>query len=458
MMKHFSISLVALLSIVSINCSDLSIAPSANDSPSGSSSPTSSVQALAVTYNVGPTRTYKTLQDVATLVAPGDLVLVDGDATYPGGAVFSNSGTASGRITIRGVVVNGKRPIINGGPKNGIEIDAADYYTIETLEITGAPKAGLGIFGDQVEIRDVVIHDCVNGMMGWGQHTGSVLMEYCEIYRCGREASGGMAAAHGIYMATDELAHPGAIFRLQFCYIHDGTGGNNVKTRAERNEIYYNWIEGATHHGMELVGPDPADNRKVKPDLKREDSDVVGNVIIVTTAGSGARVGGDGTGYTNGRYRFVNNTFILNGSSDGVRTYSRLQTIEMHNNAFYNKQAASGTQVIDDATVNWANGRQVKGSNNWIQTGTNSIPVEFTATIFGTSPGFADLSTNNVMLTSGSPLINVGNPAPVTFATYSFPNPLFPPAYQPPLHTLLPVGTASFRPANGTIDIGAYEF
>ena len=37
--------------------------------------------ASAITYQVGPSRTYKKLQDVATLLAPGDLVEVDGNAT-----------------------------------------------------------------------------------------------------------------------------------------------------------------------------------------------------------------------------------------------------------------------------------------------------------------------------------------------------------------------------------------
>src|ERR1041384_8237829 len=56
-------------------------------------------------------------------------------------------------------------------------------------------------------------------------------------------------------MATDETAFPGAVFRMQHCYVHDGNGGNNVKTRAERNEIYYNWIEGAAYRAVELSGP-----------------------------------------------------------------------------------------------------------------------------------------------------------------------------------------------------------
>jgi hypothetical protein len=47
-------------------------------------------------------------------------------------------------------------------------------------------------------------------------------------------------------MATDQTAYPGAVFRMQHSYVHDANGGNNVKSRAERNEIYYNWIGAPT--------------------------------------------------------------------------------------------------------------------------------------------------------------------------------------------------------------------
>jgi hypothetical protein len=32
---------------------------------------------------------------------------------------------------------------------------------------------------------------------------------------------------------------------MRFNHVHDQNGGNAVKSRAERNEIHYNWIEGA---------------------------------------------------------------------------------------------------------------------------------------------------------------------------------------------------------------------
>ncbi len=56
---------------------------------------------FAVTYQVGPTRTLKKLQDVAALLNPGDLVEVDGNATYPGDLVFTRPGTAFQHSGIR---------------------------------------------------------------------------------------------------------------------------------------------------------------------------------------------------------------------------------------------------------------------------------------------------------------------------------------------------------------------
>ena len=71
--------------------------------------------AFAVTYQVGPTRTYKKLQDVAPLLQPGDVAEVAGNATYPGDLIFTQPGTDLNKITITGIRVNGLRPVISGG-------------------------------------------------------------------------------------------------------------------------------------------------------------------------------------------------------------------------------------------------------------------------------------------------------------------------------------------------------
>jgi hypothetical protein len=282
-------------------------------------------------------------------------------------------------------------------------------------------------------------------------------MEYVEVYH-----SGNGTGQHPVYMATDEFMHPGSVFRMQYCYLHDQNGGNNIKSRAERNEIYYNWVSGGFYGEIELIGPDPHGNKNVTTGTAREDSDVVGNVFqhIATQGTRMARVGGDGTGHTDGRYRFVNNTFILRQGqvSPGVEIFEGIESLEMHNNVFFRVGGARIDKVVLETRVRWVSGRVSTGSNNWIPTGSALVPTAWTGTITGTNPGFTNITTLDLRPTSTSPLVNTGNGAPQSPAGHPFISPLFPPAFVPPLHTALAVGTASPRPVFGAIDIGAYEF
>jgi len=406
------------------------------------------------TYTVGPSRMYTNLQQVTTLLVSGDIVLVDGNVNYDGGIFLSIPGTAANPITIKGVTVNGNRPILTGGVY-GINISNAHFNIIDGFVITATTKAGIGHFADQIIIRNCVYRDNLKDcIIGYGQFSGSLTLEYSELYHNGESTLS--PNAHQIYMATDEVAFPNASFRMQHCYIHDGNGGNNVKSRSGRNEIYYNWIEGATYHGLELIGPDAEDSDLGNEATKREDSDVVGNVNFITLGGAGARIGGDGTSQTWRRYRFVNNTLFLNDRGDAIRGYTGAQTLEMFNNIIFNKTAASETRVFDDNDINWANERQVIGSNNWLQTGTSFVPPEFTSTISGPDPGFININSNNAHLISSSASIDQGIGSSATIVFYPSLDPLFPPEFQPPLHTVQ--SSPSSRPNDGALDIGAYEF
>lgn len=413
------------------------------------------------THLVGPGRTFKTLQEVATQLRPGDIVDVDGDHEYTGGLTLSESGTTEKPITIRGVKVNGKRPIIKEGPQSRIIVINGSFVIFQGIEIVGktneTTQAGIGVYGDHIVIRDCIIHDARNGILGYGSDTGDLLVEYCEIYNCGGEPKQGFDFAHQIYMATDEVKYPNAVFRLQHCYIHDAKGGNNVKSRSGRNEIYYNWIEGARYHAVELIGPDLSDNDDMTETTKREDSDVVGNVIIATSNGSGARIGGDGTGSTSGRYRFVNNTFILKNNADGLRGLDDIETVELYNNIFY-KGNADQADIFSEADVAWVNDkRQVQGSNNYIKPGSSKVPTGLTNTLSAADADFVDVATRNFALKSTSTLVNGGTAATPTFPNSAFPSPLSSPSFHPPIHILVEVGNATARPVNGTIDVGALE-
>ncbi|HEU4533940.1 MAG TPA: hypothetical protein VFS00_07480, partial [Polyangiaceae bacterium] len=288
-----------------------------------------------------------------------------------------------------------------------------------------------------------------HGILGADNDSGSLTLDYVEVARCGLGDQ-----KHPIYIATDETAYPNAVFRMQHSYVHDGRGGNNVKSRAGRNEIYYNWIEGGYYRELELIGPDGQD-----PSLKREDSDVVGNVFYQTSQGTYAvRIGGDGTGSTSGRYRFVNNTFVLRSSDAraAVQAFAELETLELHNNVFF-RLGGGAVQVLRDTEANWVSGApRVSGSKNWAPSGSSGLPGAIVATLLGSSPGFVNAAARDLRLVSGSPLLNAGTLSCPSPSGYAFPTPLAQPGFMPPPHALQEVGTALVRPST-SIDVGAFE-
>ncbi len=377
-------------------------------------------------------------------------MLVDGNTTYTGGTRFTRDGTASNPITIRGERVNGNRPILSGGT-NTVELNG-NYYVFEGFEVTGGTSRCIYHHAHGNVIRDTLVRNCAaQGILGGDFDTGSLTMEYVEV-----RTSGSGTQNHPIYMSSDQLNYPGAVFRMQHCYVHSNNGGNAVKSRAQRNEIYYNWIDASLYRAIELIGDDLGGN--ATPEMVREDSDVVGNVIRQPKQFPTVRIGGDQPGAeANGRFRFVNNTFVITGAGAIIQAYLGVESIEMHNNIFFR---TNGVPVILDLTdVLWTSGsRIIAGSNNWVPTNT-AVPVEWTGTVVSASPGFVNAAGLNFALTSTSPAINQGNPTTNAAPGFEFTNPLALPLRLPPATPAVePVGTALARPVAGVIDIGAFEF
>ena len=179
----------------------------------------------------------------------------------------------------------------------------------------------------------------------------------------------------------------------------------------------------------------------------REDSDVVGNVIIHTNPdfGSVVRVGGDGSGQSKGRVRFVNNTFVLASGEDATvfRIFDGIQSVEMHNNVI--DVSAGGTARIE-RTVEavWTNGRQIHGSNNWIEAGSSFVPGagEWSATLSGSNPGFTNAAAFDF-----TPLDQEPQPAGVADAPLAIEG----------QRAVDELAAAVARGADGFIDIGAFE-
>ncbi|MGH2744343.1 MAG: hypothetical protein ACRDN8_18065 [Thermoleophilaceae bacterium] len=388
--------------------------------------------ARGATYEVGPGKPYATLEDVDDLLGPGDLVLVSGGATYPGGVRLERDGSPHAPITIRGV--GSPRPVI-AGATNTIEL-AGDHTVLERLDLTGGSFRCLYLHADGLVVRDTVVHDCpAHGILGADTDSGDATLERVEVHH-----AGGGDRHHSIYMATDELAHPGSVFRMRHSWVHDATGGNLVKSRAERNEIAYNRLDGngLSFHELELIGPDPAGGA-VAPGV-REDSDVVGNVLVHRRADFryAARVGGDATGESEGRYRFVSNTFVGTAATGYTvfRAFDRLESIEAVGNVMHR---AGGLQVLREAEAEWVGGtRSLSGAANWVTAGSD-VPAELAGGLGGADPGL-DASFRPL---ASSPLVDVGYTPPLSAA------------FEPPLAGLPGAGAA--RPADEALDIGAYE-
>ena len=389
--------------------------------------------AQAATYEVGPGKPHATLESVDDMLGPGDLVLVSGGHTYPGDVRLEEDGSPGQPITIRGV--GAARPVLSGGT-NTIEL-AGDNTVLENVELTGGSFRCLYLHADGLLVRDSVVHHCpAHGILGADNDSGDATLERVEVHHAGdgdRE--------HSIYVATDEIAHPGSVFRMRHCWVHDATGGNLVKSRAERNEIYYNRLEGnaASYHELELIGPDPGGG-SVPPSV-REDSDVVGNLLVHRRSDfrSAARVGGDATGESEGRYRFVANTFIGSAEAPSLtvfRAFDRLESIEAVGNLMHRP---GGVQVMRDLEAEWTSGtRSLSGHANWISSGSD-LSTGLTGTLQGVDPGL-DGAWRPV---AGSPLIDVGYGAPLV------------PRFEPPLDGFAAAGAE--RLADEALDIGAYE-
>lgn len=430
--------------------------------------------AMAATYTVGPSgRQYTQLTTLVNSVnlAPGDIVLVDGNATYSGGIIVGDddAGTAASPITIRWTRAAGQtRPLLQGG-SNTIKFEHSHFVVFEGFDVTGGSFACVFNEANGVVVRDALIRDCPShGILGADQNSGSFTLEYSEVRRAGSGTT-----RHSLYMQNDQMVYPDAVFRMRYNYVHDGNGGILMRTRYTRSEIHYNWFEASTNEEVEFIGPDCESQKPGwSPNLRREDTDFVGNVIVHTSTWRNAiRTGGDLVGRNQGRVRLVNNTIVFDraGIANAVRVQLGTESLEMHNNVIH-QTGSSVPNVVEEnhdvatpycepfGTSPWSSGRKVAGSNNWVKAGSAMVPPEWTGTRSGADPGLESLSLRKLRPISGSGLIDTGNGQPVTPAAFPFPSPLLLPVYDPPLRAKLANGGRKARIVVGArIDIGALE-
>ena len=93
-----------------------------------------SATAHATTYQVGPTRTMTQIGQAMAAAGPGDMIAVDGNATYSA-VRWTKSGTAAQPIQIVGLAAAQVRPKIQGGT-NTVEVEA-NYVVVAGLRHHG---------------------------------------------------------------------------------------------------------------------------------------------------------------------------------------------------------------------------------------------------------------------------------------------------------------------------------
>src|SRR6476660_5296130 len=261
-----------------------------------------------------------TLQHAADVVNPGDTVMVSA-GNYVG-FYLDRDGTGADRIIFQagpGVTITQR----NATTPDGINLEGADYITIDGFNVVGMPRAG---------IRSVINHDVIlrnnhldqNGR--WGILTGfsdDILIE--------NNVASRSVAEHGIYVGNsgdNPIIKNNIVWGNHANGIHMNgdlsQGGDGIISGAlvEGNIIYDNGLGGGS--GINCDGVQ---------------NSVIRNNVIYNTHASGISLYQiDGGGSSSGNY-VVNNTVLVAADGRWGLNISGGTGNTVRNNIFYSDQS-----------------------------------------------------------------------------------------------------------------------
>jgi hypothetical protein len=225
-------------------------------------------------------------------------------------------------IKIRGVTVNGVRPVIRlpaTGASNNTLGQGIVYFaksegiTFENFDIDGTSTGGVGKAAIYVNgatnltLRNLRIHGFkaqkANGIFGTDQNVGTLRLENIELYDNG----GDNGPEHNIYIGASSVDANFAV-HMTGSYSHDAFYGHLFKSRAQKNILEGNYFRGT------LAGAQQAENYLV--DIPNGGALTMRNNVLVKNAS------GDNS---NG----LMVTFKMEGSSD-----NRSDAIIIEHNTF----------------------------------------------------------------------------------------------------------------------------
>lgn len=167
-----------------------------------------------------------------------------------------NISTVPKNITIRGITVNGVRPVIkvDAGAsyttlnQSAVYLDQSENITIENIDIeaTDGSIGRSGVYlseGKDITLRDMRIHGFMvskaNGIFGADRNAGTTVIERVELYNNGGDGG----PEHNIYMGTSEVDSSYAVHMVN-SWSHDAFYGHLFKSRAQVNILEGNYLQG----------------------------------------------------------------------------------------------------------------------------------------------------------------------------------------------------------------------
>ena len=207
-----------------------------------------------------------TIQRALKTVKAGDTVTVE-DGTYAGFACDTVSGTAAARIVFRVAEQWGAKitSATSGSAQDFMQLSSCSYITFDGFEVSGAPRSGIAILGnedDGSDARGVVIQNCYSHNNGGttvaGRHDGIFTGFALDLTLQDNDID--TTGEHGIYVsnAADNPLSCATTSRRRAA-----TASRSTPTSTGGDGLISNWlIEGNTSavHGAAGINLDGAIN------------------------------------------------------------------------------------------------------------------------------------------------------------------------------------------------------
>jgi hypothetical protein len=363
---------------------------------------------LPTVLHVGPGEEYAVPSQAAAVAQDGDDVQIDAGLYSGDVAVWK-----ANNLTLEGV---GGLAHLDAAGNNaqgkGTWVIQGTNTTVSNIEFSGAMVpdhngAGIRLDGTGLTVLNCYFHDNEEGLLTGDGANSDILIAYSEFAHNGTNAG----STHNLYVGTVGR------FTLLGSYVHDAIIGHEVKSNAQSNYILYNRIQendtGTASYEIDL--PHGGVNY------------IVGNVIRKGPGSENSTVvtsGEEGASNPVQEFYFINNTVVQDRNNGTyVRVNGTVPTIRLVNNIFAGQYALGST---------------ILSGNTGEQT-TNLVEV---------NPSFVDPSHFDYHLQGNSDAIDAG----------TYPGTANNGTRLAPLYQYVDQTAVQFRPVDGAIDIGAYEY